>query len=90
MTTLVKPTVTVCEMVDVMDFAHRQIFGHPRSVDDKHGLNCACPGTWNAPAVTLGDERAERLVCLLTKFAYRVHTPDEQTEMLALIKEARP
>lgn len=79
-----------CEIASTMAFAHRQVFGHQRSADDSHGLNCACPSTFDSLATRLGTDRGDRLVDLLTKFAYRVHTPDEQTEMLALIQEGRP
>lgn len=84
------PRGAPCEIAATMAFAHRQVFGHHRSVDDPHGLLCACPAPYHAPATRIGEERADRLVVLLTKFAYKVHTPGEQTEMLALIKEATP
>lgn len=87
-TTLERPHGAPCEIAATMAFAHLQVFGHWRDGNQDCHYGCGCPNPLAAPAVRLGAERGERLVVLLTKFAYRVHTPDEQTEMLALIQEA--
>ena len=80
--------VTLCEIAAVMAFARDQVYGHWRDGQHSHEPFCACPTPNEASVVWLGTDRADRLVVLLTKFAYQIHTPDEQAEMLALIKEA--
>lgn len=83
------PTGTLCEIAKVMAAAHNNVFGHWAGDDAPDGhVFCGCPNPIEAIGARLGVERGERLVVLLTKFAYQVHTPDEQTEMFALIKEA--
>lgn len=88
--TLERPVGVPCEIAATMAFAHHQVFGHWRDDDNPHDYGCACPAPPASIAARIGDESGDRLVVLLTKFAYRVHTPDEETEMLALIQEAKP
>lgn len=78
--------VPLCEVVSVMRAAYLRIHGHwGRDRRCHHG--CACPIPPEAIATRLTDDQAERLVILLVRFAYAIHTPDEQTEMLALITQ---
>lgn len=80
------PTCTPCEIARVMADAHKRVFGHWGG-DSEHQL-CSCPTPDTSIASRIGAAQAERLVVLLTKFAYQVATPGERAEMVALIKSA--
>ncbi len=81
--------VDLCEIVNVMEFAHQQVYGHLRSEDHPHGLFCACPPPWDCPATRLGETKADALVILITRFAFQVHTPEDLDELLSLNQQAK-